>query len=893
MNKNITILFFVLFVVSSIFSQNIPQAFNWQGIIKDNTNSPIVNASIGIQFVLHQDTANGIVVYTETHTTTTTNVGLVTLIVGSGTTSDDFSTINWSIGNYFLEIGVDLSGGTTYTTIGTNQLLSVPFSLLSSQALETIALKDNDGDTSVEVEKNTNENVIRLNAGGREIIQINDEGHVGINTTPTSYLEVKTNDGVTTFIDQQQTEWNNSSALSNIWQSFTAETTSNIRQIDLVFYFAGVNTTLSIYEGEGNTGTLLHSQAITTYNIDDWSSYYLDTAVPIIAGNKYSIEISTPANWRFSNLNPYDGGTSSFAARDFTFKIYVDSPGWKFKINDDGLQINNYKLPFENGTQNQVLTSNSDGVSFWKEDLDNQNLELTNNVLFLTNDTTPVDLSLYLDNTDNQDLSLTGTILSLSNDVTPVDLSNLLDENYNQDLSLNNNTLTLTGDATTVDLSNFLDNTDNQDLSLTGTILSLSNDVTPVDLSNLLDENYNQDLSLNNNILSLTGDATTVDLSTYLDNTDNQSLSLSGTSLSIINGGTVDLSSINTDTQDLSFTGTDLSLTNGGSVDLSTLKDNLGNHTATQNINLNNKYLSPDGSNNGLKITTDGINVTNFIIGKLTFLDSDVSILGALQTNGNYISNGSTGQGILIGDNEYVGINTSNYTTLTAPSKELEIVGDGATTVKISGNYDNSTGVNGAQIVLESNNSQRAQGTYHINRSDSHVWYSGTTYNAGGDEFQVGYVSTGGSTTYSDAGRPAASKFKIYATGNATLAGTLTENSDKRLKQNFIPLTNAIDKVNQIQAYYYEWKDAQTRGNQREMGVIAQEVQKVAPELVTEDDQGILSVSYSKMSALLLAAIKEQQSEMIQLKEENKVLKEQIQSNNNDIETIKLKLGID
>lgn len=87
---------------------------------------------------------------------------------------------------------------------------------------------------------------------------------------------------------------------------------------------------------------------------------------------------------------------------------------------------------------------------------------------------------------------------------------------------------------------------------------------------------------------------------------DDQTLNLSGTQLSIANGNSVDLSSIDTDGQTLSFSGTQLSITDGNSVDLSTLGDNLGNHTATQTLNLNNKYLSGDGDDEGLYVHESG-----------------------------------------------------------------------------------------------------------------------------------------------------------------------------------------------------------------------------------------------------------------------------------------------
>jgi len=105
--------------------------------------------------------------------------------------------------------------------------------------------------------------------------------------------------------------------------------------------------------------------------------------------------------------------------------------------------------------------------------------------------------------------------------------------------------------------------------------------------------------------------------------------------------------------------------------------------------------------------------------------------------------------------------------------------------------------------------------------------------------------------------------------GNLTLGGTLTINSDARLKENLTPLTGALDKVKALTGYNYNRIGSETL----EMGVVAQEVQKVAPELVLEDSEGTLSVSYQNMVALLIEAIKEQSIKIASLEEQVKELR--------------------
>ena len=58
-----------------------------------------------------------------------TAYGLVNLEIGAGTTTDDFTTIDWANGTYFIETAIDAAGGSNYSVMGTSQLMSVPYAL--------------------------------------------------------------------------------------------------------------------------------------------------------------------------------------------------------------------------------------------------------------------------------------------------------------------------------------------------------------------------------------------------------------------------------------------------------------------------------------------------------------------------------------------------------------------------------------------------------------------------------------------------------------------------------------------------------------------------------------------------------------------------------------------
>ena len=95
--------------------------------------------------------------------------------------------------------------------------------------------------------------------------------------------------------------------------------------------------------------------------------------------------------------------------------------------------------------------------------------------------------------------------------------------------------------------------------------------------------------------------------------------------------------------------------------------------------------------------------------------------------------------------------------------------------------------------------------------------------------------------------------------------------SDERLKENIKVLENGLDKVCQLRGVEFDWNDKQDVYEGHDIGVIAQDVEKVAPELVeTRKHDGYKAVKYEKLTALLIEAVKE-------LKDENKELRSMIE----------------
>jgi hypothetical protein len=106
--------------------------------------------------------------------------------------------------------------------------------------------------------------------------------------------------------------------------------------------------------------------------------------------------------------------------------------------------------------------------------------------------------------------------------------------------------------------------------------------------------------------------------------------------------------------------------------------------------------------------------------------------------------------------------------------------------------------------------------------------------------------------------------FIIYPNGNVVATGDVTAYSDARFKKNVNTIENALDKTLALRGVSYFRTDTDT--DKLKVGVIAQEVQEILPEVVLTDSYGNLSVSYGNMVGVLIEAIKEQQQQINELK---------------------------
>ena len=114
---------------------------------------------------------------------------------------------------------------------------------------------------------------------------------------------------------------------------------------------------------------------------------------------------------------------------------------------------------------------------------------------------------------------------------------------------------------------------------------------------------------------------------------------------------------------------------------------------------------------------------------------------------------------------------------------------------------------------------------------------------------------------YNNSVKLATSNSGVDITGDLTVSGSVSEGSDIRLKTNIKPIEDPIDKVTQIEGVSFNWK----KDNKPSLGVIADQVEKIIPELVQGDDPK--TVNYNGLIGLLIEAVKDQQTQIDSLKE--------------------------
>lgn len=128
----------VLFIAFAIVAKaQAPAFFNYQGVARNAVGNALVNKTIRLRLTIHEGSATGIPVYSETRVLTTNAFGLFNVQVGGAgaiNVTGSIAGTDWKTGNKWMQVEIDTDGGTTLKDIGTTQLTSVPYALYTSQS---------------------------------------------------------------------------------------------------------------------------------------------------------------------------------------------------------------------------------------------------------------------------------------------------------------------------------------------------------------------------------------------------------------------------------------------------------------------------------------------------------------------------------------------------------------------------------------------------------------------------------------------------------------------------------------------------------------------------------------------------------------------------------------
>lgn len=102
--------------------------------------------------------------------------------------------------------------------------------------------------------------------------------------------------------------------------------------------------------------------------------------------------------------------------------------------------------------------------------------------------------------------------------------------------------------------------------------------------------------------------------------------------------------------------------------------------------------------------------------------------------------------------------------------------------------------------------------------------------------------------------------------------------SDERLKDNIKLIDNPLSKILSLDSVEFDWNEKQETYKGHDIGLIAQQVEKIAPELVSTRQNGYLAIKYDKLTSLLVGAIKEQQEQIKTLTDKVEDLTKKVES---------------
>lgn len=324
--------------IATLFSAQVPQAFSYQTIAFNSAGTPIANGIVSLKISILENSATGTALYTETHQKTTNAKGLVNLNIGQGTaTVGSFGGINWGTGTKFVKVEMDPAGGSNFTNVGVNQLISVPY----SQVSKTVVTGAGQGITL------TSPN------GTAYTLNVDNSGNLSLPTSSSTSATIPAN-----------------LYLYGSYNSFNATTAELLRNINagatkIGYKYFPANTQLKFIAGQ--------TSGAQVYGVDSQGDLVANGGVLNVSSNGFYRVYTSMYNYPaiiavLENISPqilFD--SSPLATSSITYNTSTN----KFSINIIGvtsLNFSGFKINLPNtGTiysQNEVLGDNLNDGNF-------------------------------------------------------------------------------------------------------------------------------------------------------------------------------------------------------------------------------------------------------------------------------------------------------------------------------------------------------------------------------------------------------------------------------------------------------------------------------------------------------------------------------------------------
>jgi uncharacterized protein (TIGR02145 family) len=311
-----------LLLIANAWAQS-PEKMSYQAVIRDNSNNLVTNQKVGMQISILNGSADGIAVYVESQTPTSNANGLVSLEIGTGATSDSFSSIDWTKGPFFIKTETDPLGGSNYSITGVSQLLSVPYAMHAKTA-ENISGEINETDPVYTVwDKST-----------------------GISITETQISDLQ--NYLTSEVDPQFASWDKASGIVITESQISDLKTYLTEEIDPVFTSWNKSTGINITESQ-----ITDLQNYITTELDpqfaswDKASGIVITESQISDLKTYLTEETDPA---FTSWNK-STGVNITESQISDLQNYLTA-------EVDGSVTNEIELPTQTGNSGKILTTN-------------------------------------------------------------------------------------------------------------------------------------------------------------------------------------------------------------------------------------------------------------------------------------------------------------------------------------------------------------------------------------------------------------------------------------------------------------------------------------------------------------------------------------------------------